>query len=859
MRAKAFLFLTLVSFCIANSIEEDDDKDLTIRNKRQNVNGTQDFLKQCFDLAYGPDWNDSSCAPGWNYGFLIPQNKFDDCLQTCANLKSQQIIGSNEDCNKDFCYLAQEYLQMCNIPIFIIQDNNPEDQNFNTDETYVSQCVFISNVDYDLTYINNRLDTRDLINQFCPASAQAAKNDTGLSQILGIICDFENQSMCSYQNEVVGANGHVVTQNWTSVKGSYQNSLTGIKKAAQGDYFAAVYLKPKDNAQMMVNATLRKNFVVTLQGYWATQGTIFVAGCLDENGLEILYKTTGNVNASDYNAWKNVTLSIQSSACSNFFIGAYNNGQNRGAVGVDNIQLSYNCSFLKVANLERQNSSVSGRKKRDTEFNMNCQTGNNAVCLSGKQVNCQTNSDCNQNRTIEFFRRMQNKKNITRCIKPVNPDNPNICACKAGQIWVDRYGCVKKVKGKIYYECIQGEHHCQWIQRSVCSNNLCKCGSGYKRNNDLSTMQCVSDPKSCLNSKYCKNLMGKTAKCINGICTCSDPNSYVENLGSIGKCLTQEYANQTFLLFSEPNYAGENVTLTMLNQCTNLSDSNFDKKAASLFIHDGACVILFENNDCTGQFIPFYSSEANLSATSFHVDIFDKYYNFLNMASAFMQCDLPETPPTGKMYLFDSQEYCRKSEIQTTCVYSSPGFILDISENKCYDNLNFDVSSRSLKLPLSEVYVNFYNQSGCSASGGTHTMIYQKDIPYLYYVIRDFSPIKSYQLIERPAKGSFTLFSETNFQGTNVTLPIPTDDNCHNLDEAFNNKASSILINNPECIMLFEDSDCHNLFVAIDKNFLDFKNIEVAATHIYDLDKIVSSYKRCYLPNEYFPSVDTYK
>src|SRR5687768_2009856 len=116
--------------------------------------------------------------------------------------------------------------------------------------------------------------------------------------------------MCSYQNEVVGVNGHVVTQNWTSVKGPYQNSLTGIKKAAQGDYFAAVYLKPKDNAQMVVNAMLRKNFVVTLQGYWATQGAIFVAGCLDENGLEILYKTTGNVNASDYNAWKNVTLSI---------------------------------------------------------------------------------------------------------------------------------------------------------------------------------------------------------------------------------------------------------------------------------------------------------------------------------------------------------------------------------------------------------------------------------------------------------------------------------------------------------------------------------------------------------------------
>uniref|UniRef100_A0A914DA11 Uncharacterized protein n=1 Tax=Acrobeloides nanus TaxID=290746 RepID=A0A914DA11_9BILA len=626
MRAKAFLFLTLVSFCIANSIEEDDDKDITIRNKRQNVNGTQDFLKQCFDLAYGPDWNDSSCAPGWNYGFLIPQNKFDDCLQTCANLKSQQIIGSNEDCNKDFCYLAQEYLQMCNTPIFIIQDNNPEDQNFNTDETYVSQCVFISNVDYDLTYINNKLDTRDLINQFCPASAQAAKNDTGLSQILGIICDFENQSMCSYQNEVVSVNGHVVTQNWTSVKGPYQNALTGIKKAAQGDYFAAVYLKPKDNAQMMVNATLRKNFVVTLQGYWATQGTIFVAGCLDENGLEILYKTTGNVNASDYNAWKNVTLSIQSSACSNFFIGAYNNGKNTGAVGVDNIQLSYNCSFLKVANLESQNSPVSGRKKRNTKFTKNCQIGNNGVCIYGQKVTCQNNTDCNQNRYIAIIRGLRKNMFTTRCRKPVNPDNSNICACKVGQIWVGTYGCVKKVKGKNYYVCTKSEaDKCNTIPNSVCSNKLCKCRNGYSRKEDLSIMQCDSDPKSCLDSEYCKNLMGATAECNNGICICIDPNSYAENLGPNGRCLTQEFTNQTFLLFSEPNYA----------------DSNFDKKAASLFIHDGACVTLFENNDCTGQFIPFYSSEANLSATSFHVDISDKYYNFLNMASAFMECELP--------------------------------------------------------------------------------------------------------------------------------------------------------------------------------------------------------------------------
>uniref|UniRef100_A0A914EI45 Uncharacterized protein n=1 Tax=Acrobeloides nanus TaxID=290746 RepID=A0A914EI45_9BILA len=55
--------------------------------------------------------------------------------------------------------------------------------------------------------------------------------------------------------------------------------------------------------------------------------------------------------------------------------------------------------------------------------------------------------------------------------------------------------------------------------------------------------------------------------------------------------------------------------------------------------------------------------------------------------------------------------------------------------------------------------------------------------------------------------------------------------------------------------MLFEGSDCYNLFVAIDKNFLDFKNIEVAAGHVYQLDKIVSSYKRCYLPNKFVPNV----
>lgn len=46
------------------------------------------------------------------------------------------------------------------------------------------------------------------------------------------------------------------------------------------------------------------------------------------------------------------------------------------------------------------------------------------------------------------------------------------------------------------------------------------------------------DAKSCIDNAYCKNIMGY-AKCNNGKCTCIVPNSYAQNLGPNGRCLTK--------------------------------------------------------------------------------------------------------------------------------------------------------------------------------------------------------------------------------------------------------------------------------------------------------------------------------
>lgn len=60
---------------------------------------------------------------------------------------------------------------MCQLPVFIIPDNNRV--NLNTESQYVSQCVLLSYSDFDDTYFDSSQDSRNYIQQFCPATTAA--------------------------------------------------------------------------------------------------------------------------------------------------------------------------------------------------------------------------------------------------------------------------------------------------------------------------------------------------------------------------------------------------------------------------------------------------------------------------------------------------------------------------------------------------------------------------------------------------------------------------------------------------------------------------------------------------------------
>jgi len=145
-------------------------------------------------------------------------------------------------------------------------------------------------------------------------------------------CNFEKVSTCSYTNAQSTAGGKA----WAAKSGPFENPLTGINKAAEGTYMAAVFLRSGEQAVMSTNVDFPSGYILSFYGYRATEGIDLSACCGDSNNCP--YSTTNQVQVSDYRSWKTATVTCPPGTTKVLFK-AKNSGSNQGAAGLDNIQV----------------------------------------------------------------------------------------------------------------------------------------------------------------------------------------------------------------------------------------------------------------------------------------------------------------------------------------------------------------------------------------------------------------------------------------------------------------------------------------------------------------------------------------
>jgi len=143
-------------------------------------------------------------------------------------------------------------------------------------------------------------------------------------------CNFEQANTCNYVNGPGGS------KQWAGTKAPFQNLLTGIKYAAEGQYMDAVYLSPGDTAVTSTKVNFPAGYILQFQGYRATEGVDLMACC--DTVANCPYSTTNSVQVSDYRSWKQATVTCPAGTQQVLFQ-AKNSGSNFGAVGLDNIQV----------------------------------------------------------------------------------------------------------------------------------------------------------------------------------------------------------------------------------------------------------------------------------------------------------------------------------------------------------------------------------------------------------------------------------------------------------------------------------------------------------------------------------------
>jgi hypothetical protein len=166
-----------------------------------------------------------------------------------------------------------------------------------------------------------------------PPVTQADTTGNGLCQ--AVVCNFEQNTACSYQNsQNLADSGRQKT--WEVAQGRYNNLATGIRKPGDGSAYLATYLTPNDTASCETTADFNEDRVVKFLVYKVAD-KIELKGCCDDN-TKCPYSSEKDVKASDFNKWRNGSFQCPKGTKKVIFQGN-NRGTNLGAIGLDNIQL----------------------------------------------------------------------------------------------------------------------------------------------------------------------------------------------------------------------------------------------------------------------------------------------------------------------------------------------------------------------------------------------------------------------------------------------------------------------------------------------------------------------------------------
>uniref|UniRef100_A0A0K0EP60 MAM domain-containing protein n=1 Tax=Strongyloides stercoralis TaxID=6248 RepID=A0A0K0EP60_STRER len=161
-------------------------------------------------------------------------------------------------------------------------------------------------------------------------------------------CGFEKNNVCYYSDVYTTQSIRGLTTRFSTVSGQYMNHVTGVKESAQGEYYTATFLYPREMAGLQVDiAPLREERSLRFQYYEGTHGVQLKACC----------DTTDNCNFSsdkfvtvDDRIWKVGKLDCPIGTERIIFL-CENTRTNQGACAIDDIEVVATDSTVSLSSI----------------------------------------------------------------------------------------------------------------------------------------------------------------------------------------------------------------------------------------------------------------------------------------------------------------------------------------------------------------------------------------------------------------------------------------------------------------------------------------------------------------------------
>ncbi|KAI3414093.1 hypothetical protein GPALN_011560 [Globodera pallida] len=151
-------------------------------------------------------------------------------------------------------------------------------------------------------------------------------------------CSFEDGTICRYSNSFdTGSSAHGLNTRFEVVKGQFMNRVTGVKQGTEGNYYAAVFLYPREKAGLMTSLAgpLADELRVRFQYYEGTHGVQLKACC--DTLEQCPFSSDRFVTVTD-RMWRSASFACPKGTQRLMFM-CENTRTNQGACAMDDIRV----------------------------------------------------------------------------------------------------------------------------------------------------------------------------------------------------------------------------------------------------------------------------------------------------------------------------------------------------------------------------------------------------------------------------------------------------------------------------------------------------------------------------------------